>query len=80
MYVGDYLVELVWAEDDALPPDRERLHQAVLRIIGWEDYKAVPSELEVDGGDCTWYIYPDWVICSSYPGQTAIYKRKKERK
>lgn len=74
--VGDYLGESVWSEDDALPHDRERLDAAVLRIIGWKDYKAVHRELEIDTGDAYWYVYPDWVICSSYPGNTAIYKRK----
>ena len=75
--IRPYLGELVWSEDDAMPHDRERLNAAIKRIIGWKDHKAVHRDLEVDGGDAYWYVYPDWVICASYPGNAAIYRRKK---
>ena len=68
----------VWAEDDALPHDRERLGAALIRITGLgERKKHRQPEFEIDQGDATWEIYSDWVVCNSYPGNTAIYERRK---
>lgn len=74
------LGKLLWSEDDALPHDRETLHSAIPRITGMDpDRKKRNPDFTIDAGDCTWEVYPKWVICNSYPGNTAIYKRK-ERK
>jgi hypothetical protein len=76
--IKHYLGKSLWSEDDALPVDRERLESAIPRLTGMSGNRKERSpELEIDDGDCTWEIYPDWVICRSYPGNTAIYERKK---
>lgn len=78
--IRDYLGESVWSEDDALPHDRERLETAIPRLTGMSgNRKERTPELEIDGGDSAWEIYPEWVICRSYPGATGIYKRKKDK-
>lgn len=74
--IKDYLGECLWSEDDALPHDRERMDSAIPRITGMP-YRNRNPERVLDGGDCSWEIYPDWVLCFSYPGNTAIYRRKK---
>lgn len=71
--------QCVWMEDDALPHDRERLWPAVERLTGMRHGPEMPPPIEkVDGGDCTWLVYDQWVICVSFPGQTAIYRRLAE--
>lgn len=63
----------LWQEDDALPPDRETLQQAIKRLK--LDTGQLP-ELEIDRGDCFYKIYASFIICISYPGNSKIYSRK----
>lgn len=73
--ISPFLGKCIWSEDDALPHDRERLPAAWERITGskWQGRSPL---LTVDGGDCLWELYQKYVVCTSFPGQTAIYERK----
>jgi hypothetical protein len=64
----------LYAEDDALPHDREKLVDAYRRITGTEFSGRRPL-VTYENSDCTWEIYDKYVICRSYPGNNAIYER-----
>lgn len=77
--MSDYLGDLVWSEDDALPPDRETMSKAMLRICGMAYHTHTERKplIKFDIGDGVFEVYPEWVLFFSYPGNSAIYKRKK---
>lgn len=64
----------LWMEDDALPPDRERIGGAVLRIVGKSIKELTPVGEEEDGGDVFRRQYKEGVIlCIGPVGNSAIY-------
>jgi hypothetical protein len=68
---GRHLV--IWQEDDARAPDSEGADEAWARIFGELRTKAAVERF--DGGDAFYYLYSqNRVLCSSYPGASAIYQ------
>lgn len=65
-----------WEEDDCTThdPDHEHLEQAWERIFG-EKLNTKAAVRSEDGGDAFFYLMPNgYVVCASYPGNSAIYK------
>lgn len=70
------VMKKLWQEDDALPPDRERLPTAYRRITGEVYYNsdAIAKEVTEDG---TYYSMPTGVMTfESYAGNSVIYENR----
>lgn len=68
--------EPLWSEDDATvsDPDHERLEAAFHRLFG-RPFSRSEAIGGLDVGDAVFYLLPnDIVVCSSYPGNDAIYR------
>lgn len=66
--------KLLWSEDDARPPDAERLEAAYLRIVG-DIYRSTDAIESEDCGDGTMLLMPTVIVWSSYPSNSAIYEK-----
>lgn len=66
----------LWLEDDGAlhDPDHDYLEDAFLRLTG-KHYEVENAEAFEDCGDAMLYDFGDWIVCSSYPGNSAIYEK-----
>lgn len=63
---------VIWAEDDARPPDAETLEQAIVRIFGKKAGELIRQLPKVDLED-EFVSKFEVVVSLSWPGNSAIY-------